>query len=154
MVTTQTSLFAVSKISLSYTPERKASASPIISSSRCAYDVLYNNWDRGSLEFVEEFKILLLSRANRVLGIVEVSKGGYSATVADPKVIFSSALLGAASGIILAHNHPSGALKPSTADIALTTKVKNAGSLLDLPVLDHIILTAEGYYSFADEGLL
>jgi DNA repair protein RadC len=75
-------------------------------------------------------------------------------TIADPKVIFSAALKACASSIILSHNHPSGNLKPSNADIQLTKKIVNAGNLLDIAVLDHVIVSAEGYYSFADEGLL
>ena len=102
----------------------------------------------------EQFKILLLNRANKVLGIYEVSTGGMSGTVADPKLIFATALKACASSIILSHNHPSGNLKPSNADLQLTQKVKEGGKLLDIEVYDHIILTTEGYYSFADEGQL
>jgi len=74
-------------------------------------------------------------------------------TVADPKVIFNKALAKSACSLIVAHNHPSGNLKPSRADIDLTKKLKNAGQMLDLPLLDHLIITASGYYSFADEGV-
>ena len=101
----------------------------------------------------EQVEIVLLNRANKVLGISEVSTGGFSGTVADPKVIFSIALKACASSIIL-HNHPSGNLKPSQADLNLTKKIKNGGELLDIAVLDHIILTADSYFSFADEGLI
>lgn len=104
--------------------------------------------------FVEEFKVLLLTRSNQVIGIVPISQGGISGTVADPKLIFAAALKSSASSLILAHNHPSGNLKPSEADIRLTRKMKEAGQFLDLPVRDHIILTQEGHFSFADEGLL
>src|SRR5690606_1039682 len=97
---------------------------------------------------------LLLNRANKVLGIVPISKGGTSATIADPKLIFVSAIKSNASAIILAHNHPSGNLQPSTADISLTKKIMEGGKLLDVPVIDHIIVTGHGYYSFADEGAL
>jgi DNA repair protein RadC len=83
-----------------------------------------------------------------------ISRGGISGTVADPKLIFAAALKASASSIILAHNHPSGSLKPSEADIRLTKKLKEGGLYLEIPVLDHIILSKEGYYSFADEGLL
>ena len=102
----------------------------------------------------EEFWIILLNRANVVMSKQPVSKGGVAGTVADPKIIFKQAIESLASAIILVHNHPSGNLKPSAADIALTKKMKEAGALLDLPILDHIIFTEHNYYSFADEGLL
>jgi DNA repair protein RadC len=104
--------------------------------------------------FVEEFKIMLLSRHNRVLGLVDISLGGTAGTMADPKVIFAAAIKGNASGIILAHNHPSGNLRPSQADIDLTRKIKTGGQILDIGVLDHIILTSEGFFSFTDEGMM
>jgi len=92
--------------------------------------------------------------ANRLIGICKVSIGGTSGTIADPKLIFASAILANACGIILTHDHPSGTLRPSQADIALTKKAKEAGVLLDITVLDHLIVTEEGYFSFADEGLI
>ncbi|BDD10749.1 DNA repair protein RadC [Fulvitalea axinellae] len=102
----------------------------------------------------EEFWVLLLNRANGVLRKRKVSEGGISGTVADPKRIFKMALNIQASAVILAHNHPSGQLKASDADIRLTKKVKQAGEFLEIPVLDHIIYTDNGYLSFADKGLL
>ncbi len=106
------------------------------------------------MEFIEQFKIILLNRGNKVLGIYEVSTGGRAGTIADPKVIFAVALKGAAASIILAHNHPSGSLKPSQADVNLTRKIKSGGDILEIPVLDHLILTTDSYYSFADEGVM
>ena len=106
------------------------------------------------MDRIEEFLVLCLNRANRILGWAKISQGGLSGTVADPKVIFQVALKSNACSIILAHNHPSGNVQPSEADIQLTRKLRDAGVLLDLPVLDHLIITSEGYYSFADEGLL
>ncbi|GAB3171632.1 RadC family protein [Telluribacter humicola] len=102
----------------------------------------------------EEFWILLLNRANEVLRPVQISTGGVAGTVADPKLIFKHALEHLASSMILFHNHPSGNLTPSQADKDLTRKLKEAGRVLDLPVLDHLIFTDSSYYSFADEGLL
>jgi DNA repair protein RadC len=102
----------------------------------------------------EQFWVLLLSRSNEVMRKEQISSGGVSGTVADPKMIFKVALEHLASGIILVHNHPSGNLKPSHADIDLTKKIKEGGKLLDLPILDHLIFTNEGYFSFADEGML
>jgi DNA repair protein RadC len=142
------------EVELIYKSKVKASERPVIASSKDAYTVLIKCWDEGKLEFVEQFKILLLNRANKVLGVYNVSSGGVSGTVADPKQIFAAALKANASGLVIAHNHPSGNLKPSRQDEQLTSKMKEAGSFLDIKVLDHLIVTSEAYYSFADEGLL
>jgi DNA repair protein RadC len=97
---------------------------------------------------------MFLNRANKVLGIYDVSTGGIAGTVADPRVIFAAALKANACAIIISHNHPSGNLKPSRQDEELTEKIKQGGQFLDIKLLDQVILTAEGYYSFAYEGLL
>lgn len=102
----------------------------------------------------EEFWVILTNRAQRVLKKQQISLGGVSGTVADPRIIFKLALEELASGIVLVHNHPSGNLAPSQADIQLTNKMKEGGKLLDIQVLDHIIVAGKGYYSFMDEGLL
>ncbi|MFC6997304.1 RadC family protein [Rufibacter roseus] len=102
----------------------------------------------------EEFWIILLNRANTIMKKIQISSGGVAGTVADPKLIFKHALENLASAIILVHNHPSGQLKPSAADISLTKKLQEAGKVLDLPILDHLIFTDSSYYSFADEDLL
>ncbi len=102
----------------------------------------------------EEFWVILLNRANRLIKKEQISSGGVSGTVADPKIIFKAALDQYASSIILVHNHPSGNLKPSQADIKLTNKMKEAGNLLEIPVLDHVIFSDQNYLSFADEGIL
>jgi DNA repair protein RadC len=97
---------------------------------------------------------MLLNRSNRVLGISCISKGGISGTVVDVKIILQTALKANASGLIISHNHPSGNLTASSEDIKITVKLKNACKLLDLSLLDHLIITDEGYLSFADEGML
>ncbi len=102
----------------------------------------------------EVFWVVLLNRANRVIKKQQISRGGVSGTVADPKIIFKIALEELASGIVLAHNHPSGNAQPSQADIDLTRKMKESGKLLDIQVLDHVIVAGKTYYSFADEGLM
>jgi len=102
----------------------------------------------------EEFWILLLNRGNKMINSVCISQGGLSGTVADPKKIFKTALEQYAASVVLCHNHPSGNIKPSESDIRLTQKLKKAGSFLDLPVIDHIIVGEGSYFSFADEGLL
>jgi len=111
---------------------------------------------QNTLQFLqrEVFAILLLNRANRIIHFEIVSEGGITGTVADPRIILKKALEHNATGIILCHNHPSGNLKPSHADEMLTKKIKNAASFLDILVTDHIIVSHEGYFSFADEGML
>jgi len=141
-------------VKVSYKSKYKISECPKINSSDQVYPIWLENWDTDQIEFVEQFKVMLLNRANRVIGICNISTGGVSGTVADPKVIFVTALKGNANSIILAHNHPSGNLNPSQQDISLTKRLKEAGEFLQLPVLDHMIITSNGYYSFADQGLL
>jgi DNA repair protein RadC len=102
----------------------------------------------------EEFWILLLNRANFVIGKQFISKGGQAGTVVDPKIIFKIAIEQNAAAIILAHNHPSGNLKPSKADLNITKKLVESGLLLELPVLDHLIITDESFFSLADDGLM
>ena len=106
------------------------------------------------MEFVEQFKVLLLNRANKVIGLLNVSTGGVSGTVADPKIIYVAALKANACGVLISHNHPSGSLKPSRVDEKLTQKIKHAGSFLDIKLLDHLISSEEACFSFADERLL
>jgi DNA repair protein RadC len=102
----------------------------------------------------EEFWVLMMNRANQIIKKISVSEGGLSGTVADPRKIFKTAIECNCTSIILCHNHPSGQVQPSEADIKLTKKIKEAGSFLDIPVLDHVIVGEEKYFSFADEGLL
>ena len=154
MKTTINNLNQVTELKLVYNLKYKISDRPQINTSIEVYKVLKDNWNFEIIEFLEEFKIILLNRANRILGIMPISVGGTAGTIADPKVIFASALKCNAASIILVHNHPSGNLKPSQADIELTRKLKNAGQFLDLPVIEHIILTMDGYLSFVDEGLM
>jgi len=126
-------------------------APEIVNGSRSVYNVLRRHLvDLNH----EEFWILLLSRNCKIIAKELISKGGLSGTVADPKVIFGIALQHQASSIILAHNHPSGNLKPSQQDIDLTKKIHAAGRILDIGVLDHLIITDGGFFSFADEELL
>ncbi|WP_245917137.1 JAB domain-containing protein [Mongoliibacter ruber] len=105
-------------------------------------------------EVVEHFYILLMKRNNEIMRHIKISSGGTSGTVADPKLIFKHALDHLASSIILVHNHPSGNLKPSEQDRRLTTRLKEVGKFLEVPVLDHVIFTDIAYFSFADEGLI
>jgi DNA repair protein RadC len=152
--TQQNKQWQVAEIQLSYKSNVKPSLRPKISSSRDAHEVLKRVWNDSVIELCEQFKVIFTNRANKVLGVFEVSTGGIAGTVADPKLIFVAALKAGATGLILSHNHPSGNLTPSHADIELTRKIKQGGQLLEIQLLDHIIITSEGYYSFADEGLL
>ncbi|MGB1241423.1 MAG: RadC family protein [Chitinophagales bacterium] len=102
----------------------------------------------------EEFWVIFLNRGNKITSTERVSVGGVAGTVADIKLIFKRAMEHTSSGIILAHNHPSGSIQPSKADIILTKKMVEGGKILDVNVLDHIIVTDMGYYSFADEGMI
>ena len=98
---------------------------------------------------------MLLNNANKVKGIYEVSTGGITGTLVDLRIIFAVVLKSLTTAVILAHNHPSGTLRPSEPDKRLTQKIKKAGELFDIKVLDHLILTPDGnYFSFADEGML
>ncbi|TXE04773.1 RadC family protein [Algoriphagus aquimarinus] len=147
-------LHQVAEITLGYHPKVKSSQRPKVGCSRQVYEVLYNFWDKDTLELAEHFQVMLLNRANRVLGICTISKGGTAGTVVDAKLVFATALKGCAQSIIVSHNHPSGNLMPSEQDKRMTRRLVEIGKALDLPVLDHVIVTADGYYSFADEGEL
>ena len=100
----------------------------------------------------EHFYIMLVNRANRVIKIEKISEGGVSGTVVDPKMVFYHALMNKASGLILAHNHPSQNCRPSESDLKLTQRLKEGGNLLEISILDHIIFAGNNHYSFADEG--
>ncbi len=128
-------------------PEEK----PKITSSKDAYELL-----KGDMMDLpkEEFWVLLMNRANRVIKKKRISEGGVSGTVADPKIIYKMALEELASGLIVAHNHPSGNLQASQTDIDLTRKLKEAGKFLEIQLLDHIIIANQKYLSFADEGMI
>ena len=124
---------------------------PKVGGSKDAYELL--KADLTDLPH-EEFWVLLLNRANRLIRKVQISQGGVAGTVADPKIIYKAALDELASGIIVAHNHPSGNLTASQADITLTQRLRDGGKLLEIQVLDHLILAGHNYFSFADEGIL
>jgi len=116
--------------------------------------ILKKIFDSDTILWTEEMVMICLNRANQVIGYHKVASGGFSGVICDPKVIMTIALQSAASSIILAHNHPSGNLKASNADIEITKKIKNACSFLDVNLLDHFIITNEGYLSLANEGII
>lgn len=128
----------MAEVELTYKPKYKPSERPQISTSKQAHEVFIAHWSLGKIELIEEFKILLLNRRNRVLGIVDISIGGASGTLADPKVIFAIALKSGASGVILCHNHPSEELQPGKADVDLTRKLQQGGRLLDIELITYV----------------
>ena len=129
-----------------------------IKTSKDAFDVLLYMYNSDTLEYIESSIAIFLNKANNTIGWFRVSQGGISGTVVDIKVILGTALKSGASGIILSHNHPSGNLQPSAADINLTKKLNEACNLLDIDLLDHIIVAPEEklvkYYSFKDDGII
>lgn len=147
-------LFKITEVELIYRGKTKVAERPKVTCSREAHELFRRSWDPNRIELVEQFKILLLDRRNACIGISEISTGGIAGCVADPKIIFATALKARASGIILAHNHPSGNLTPSHADIELTKKLVFVGNALDMVIPDHLLETKEGYYSFSDEGIM
>jgi len=143
----------LAEIKVSYKSKVKYSEMRKVVSAKDAEEILRNIWS-DAMELREEFFMLLLNRANKVLGFYRISEGGTAGTVVDPKLVFSIALKCHASSIILSHNHPSGNTKPSEADIRLTKNLIEGGKLLEISILDHLILTTENFFSFADEGLM
>ena len=144
--------YTVGEVELSYKPKFKSLHK--IVSSEDAYKYLLPTYKEGTIFYKEYFKVLFLNQANQVLGYTLISEGGITETSVDVRIILQAALLTNSVALVLAHNHPSGNLKPSRQDMEITKQVKNAAQLMRITVIDHLILTDEGYYSFADEGQL
>ena len=125
-----------------------------ITTVKSAYDIFLASWSIKTIELYEDFKLLLLNRANNVIGIYHLSKGGVTGTVVDTKLIFAVALKCNATGIILCHNHPSGNLHPSEPDKNITQQIKKAASLFDINLLDHLIISKDEYFSFSENALI
>ncbi len=125
-----------------------------VTSSKTAYQFFYSIFDADTILWTEESAMIILNRANEIIGYSKISSGGTAGTVVDAKVIFTKALLAGGHSIILAHNHPSGNPQPSEQDIKLTKQLIKAGEVLEIRVLDHIIVTDKGYTSMADEGYM
>lgn len=141
----------VNEIQLSYQYHISPAEMPIVTKASQAYHIFLSAWDENRIDLLEQTKVMLLNRANRVLGLYHLCTGGVTSASIDPRLIFVAALKTNATGVILAHNHPSGNLKPSAADIALTTKLESGCRLLDITMNDHLIVTREGFYSFAEQ---
>ena len=144
--------YTVGEVELTYISTSRSRSK--IYSSEDAYKILLPTYKEGTICYKEYFKVLLLSQSNQVLGYTLISEGGITETCADVRVILQAALLTNSVALVLAHNHPSGNLKPSRQDMEITKQVKEAAKLMRISVIDHLILTDAGYYSFADEGLL
>lgn len=139
----------IEEIKISYMP--RLCTDIRLTSSKAVFDFIIENWDLSTIQLYEEFKVIYLNRHNNVLGVYTISRGGIAGTVVDPKLVFAVALKVAASSLILVHNHPSGNVQPSEADKSITKRLRQAGDLLEVNVLDHLIVTAESFYSFSDE---
>lgn len=144
----------LAEISVTFTPAVEPGL--VITTSYDAHKAFMQFFPKETIQLQERFVVMYLNRSNKVLGLYPVSIGGITGTVADPRLILGVAVKIAATAMILSHNHPSGAMKPSQADLDLTEKIKQAGRYLDIQVMDHIIVSAleDEYYSFADEGIL
>jgi DNA repair protein RadC len=142
----------LAEVEISYKTKVKATDRAAITTAESAYKVLLSVYNLEIVEHHEVFVLILLNRANRVLGWAQISQGGITSTVVDARIIFQHALLANATQIIISHNHPSGLVNPSEEDKMMTKKIVEAGKLLDIRVLDHIIFSKDNYYSFAEEG--
>jgi DNA repair protein RadC len=154
--TNMTALTQTAELTVSYQVTPDWSTLPVIGSSEDAYRELFKLFPQNTVALQEHFIVCYLNRANKMIGIYQISSGGITGTVCDPRIILGTALKVAAVSIVLSHNHPSGNLKASTADIELTKRLVEAGKLMDINVLDHLIVSPEDgkYLSFADQGLM
>lgn len=142
----------VAEIMVSYKPERVFDYK--IENSRKSFELVLDQWEKDRIQMQEEVKIILLNRNNRALGIYSLASGGITSCVVDIRLILAVALKSLATGIIIVHNHPSGSLNPSNDDKKITEQLKSACKLMGIDLLDHLIITKDDYYSFADEGLI
>lgn len=145
-------LFHLNEVDLVYKHNPNLPYMPTVSCSKDAHEIFRKFWDQDKIALQEQFNAIYLNTANKVLGVSNIASGGISSTIVDPKILFATALKIAASGIILAHNHPSGNLNPSKTDCKLQQKLTNGGQLLSIQVLDHLILSGieNKYHSMAD----
>ena len=144
--------FRVAEVGLTYKNRVPSKDRKEVLDSRSAYSILREIYSDDTIDYRETFKVLYLNHRNQLLGYYTISEGGITDTMADVRMILQGALLTNATGIILAHNHPSGTLKPSREDDRLTRRIVEAADIMNIRVNDHIILTSEGFYSYCDEG--
>lgn len=144
----------ITEIELVYHDRKPASERPKITSSEDAYKMLIDTWDMNKLELQEQFRVLLVDRANKCIGVSTLATGGIADCMVDLKLVFALALKAKASGIILAHNHPSDNPAFSEDDCRLTKQLQQVGALLKIEVLDHILVTKSAHTSMSDKGLM
>lgn len=147
-------MFAIGEVFLGYKTKVKVKDALVISNSELSTQLFREVWDSSQLTLRESFKAVFLNTSNRAVNFYSLSDGGVSGTVVDTRLLLQAAILSNASSIIICHNHPSGNLNPSEADRKVTKKVKEAALLFDIMLLDHIILTEDDYFSFADSGMM
>ena len=151
---TISSLSKITQVKLVYRNKIKPGERFKVYTALEAFNIFIKGWDLNRIELLEEFKIMLLDRSSACIGISEISMGGISETTADAKIIFATALKGRASSLIMAHNHPSGNLRPSQADIELTKRFCKAGKLLNIEIRDHLIITPLKFFSMSKGGYM
>ena len=142
-----TKMYKAAEVKLTYVTKTPASERIQIKNAEDAACLFFMVWDWTTIEHIEEVKMILLNRANRVLGVASISRGGLSGSIMDTRVILQYAIKANAHAVILAHNHPSGSLEASEADIKITKRVKEALELVDINLLDHMILNKDEQYS-------
>lgn len=142
----------VAEIQVAYYPSKISGVK--INSSRDAIDILKKVWNRNTLEMQEEVKVIYLNNSNEVLGIYNLSKGSITSSLVDIRIILAVALKSISTGIILSHNHPSGSVKPSSADLSIVHKLNEACKIFDITLVDSLIITKENYVSFKDKGMI
>ena len=142
------------QIKVSFHPKQPVSQRLKVASSRDVYELVLTLWNHDTIYLFEEFLCLYLDRKNSVIGYRFMCRGSSTGTVVDLRLILALALNVSACGIILAHNHPSGNLKPSNEDLRITKKIQESSIVMDIKLLDHLIISTESYYSFSDEGNL
>lgn len=143
----------VSEVEISYKNKIPYNQRQRISNSQNAYEILTQLFPENTIDYRETFIVLYLNKAHQILGYSTISQGGTSNTTVDIKMVIQTALLANASCIMLAHNHPSGNVQPSSDDNRITNRIIEAAKLFDITVLDHLIITNENYYSFTDNGI-
>lgn len=148
-----TKLFSIKEIDISYSYGTAKTERETIKNSLQAENI-FRSMIAKSIEYKESFLLLILNNSNEILGVKIISEGGITATVVDVRLIFQTVLKAHGIAFIICHNHPSGKLEPSTADKNITSKIKEGAKILDLSLLDHLIITKENTFSFADENIL
>lgn len=147
--------FTIQEMEVVYLMSKQKTTNETITNSGSAYNVLKQFFNPNTIGYQEECVVIYLNNASRIIGAQKLSKGGINATVVDIRIILATALKSLATGIIIAHNHPSGKLAPSDADKKITKQLSMASELMDIKLLDHLIIAPDmGYYSFMDEGIL